>query len=333
MVVIEAHQLTKHFRIPDKAPGLVGSLKQLVAPRYTNKVAVHNLDLVIEQGETVGFIGVNGAGKSTTVKMLTGILYPTNGVISVLGKHPYKQRSATAAQIGVVFGQRSQLWWDLPLVDSLEMMQRIYGVSRPVYRETLALLERQLELKEIINKPIRSMSLGQKMRSELAALLIHRPRIAFLDEPTIGLDIVAKERLRESIKTFNAAFEMTVFLTSHDLSDIDNLCRRIIIVDGGCKIYDGPLAALTEALGRYRQVHLKVASRREPQLPPGAEISSRSGTSLVIRFDRGLLSASRLLETLLPQIEIEDFSLEEPSLERIVRQIYTEGLEPVSELV
>jgi ABC-2 type transport system ATP-binding protein len=333
MVAIETQQLRKDFRIPDKAPGVVGSLKQLVAPRYISKVAVQDLDLTIDHGESVGFIGVNGAGKSTTVKMLTGILYPSGGTISVLGRHPYKQRSTTAAQIGVVFGQRSQLWWDLPLLDSLEMMQRIYDVPRPVYLETLALLERQLELNEIINKPIRSMSLGQKMRGELAALLIHRPRIAFLDEPTIGLDIVAKERLRESIKTFNAAFEMTVFLTSHDLSDINNLCERIIIVDGGRKIYDGRLTDLTDALGRYRHVHLKVASPRQPDLPPGAEISSQNGTSLVIRFDRGRLSASRLLETLLPQIEIEDFSIEEPSLESIVRHIYIEGLEPVSELV
>ncbi|HEY0606677.1 MAG TPA: ATP-binding cassette domain-containing protein, partial [Herpetosiphonaceae bacterium] len=272
MVAIETHQLTKQFRIPQKAPGVIGSLKQLVAPRYSSKTAVQQLDLKIEQGESVGFIGVNGAGKSTTVKMLTGILYPTGGTISVLGNHPYTRRSTTAAQIGVVFGQRSQLWWDLPLADSLEMMQRMYAVPRPVYGETLALLERQLDLSEIINTPIRSMSLGQKMRSELAALLIHRPRIAFLDEPTIGLDIVAKERLRESIKFFNATFEMTVFLTSHDLGDIGNVCERIIIVDAGSKIYDGPLAALTEALGRYRHVHLQVASQRVPQLPPGAEI-------------------------------------------------------------
>src|SRR5436305_3913201 len=221
MPIIEVDNLSKVFRVAEKDPGLAGAVKSLVWPRRRDKVAVDGISFSVEPGEMVGYIGVNGAGKSTTIKMLTGILVPSSGRISVLGRDPSRQRVANAREIGVVFGQRSQLWWDLPFVDSLNLVGKIYEVEPARYKQLMADFTELLDLHDLLHASVRTMSLGQKMRAELAATLIHEPRIVYLDEPTIGLDLVVKERIREFILEQNRRHGTTVILTTHDLGDIE----------------------------------------------------------------------------------------------------------------
>ncbi|NTU79125.1 MAG: ATP-binding cassette domain-containing protein [Chloroflexales bacterium] len=325
---IVAEQLAKVFRIPQKDPGVVGALKALVRPRHADKVAVDGISFSIEPGEVVGYIGVNGAGKSTTIKMLTGILEPTAGTVRVLGRDPHRDRVANARNIGVVFGQRTQMWWDLALLESLNLIAKIYEVPPARYRDLLDRFAETLELSELLKVPVRSMSLGQKMRAELAATLIHEPAIVYLDEPTIGLDLLVKERIREFIKQQNRERGTTVLLTTHDLGDIEELCRRVIIIDGGRLIYDGPITTIKARFGRYRTITFDTGGPIpvELDLPHGAEVSGREERKLVLRFDRGLASASQVAARLMAQVEVADFSISEPDLAGIVKQIYAGGL-------
>ena len=244
MTIIEVDHLSKVFNVPHKDPGLGGAVKALFLPRYEQKVAVDQISFSVEPGEMVGYIGVNGAGKSTTIKMLTGILVPSGGSVRVLGRDPHRERVANAREIGVVFGQRTQLWWDLAFIESLSLVARIYQVPQVRYKQLLEQFAETLELKELLSVPIRNMSLGQKMRAELAATLIHEPRVVYLDEPTIGLDLIVKERIRAFIKEQNRAKGTTVVLTTHDLGDIEELCKRVIIIDAGKLIYDGPIETI-----------------------------------------------------------------------------------------
>lgn len=328
MSAIVVDGLYKHFRLVQKDPGLLGSFKALFRPRITQKTAVQNLSFRVEPGEIVGYIGVNGAGKSTTIKMLTGILSPSAGKVRVLGRDPFKERVANAKQIGVVFGQRTQLWWDLALIESLNLVARIYEVPPKRYQQLLAQFSETLELGELLSKPIRAMSLGQKMRAELAATLIHEPRVVYLDEPTIGLDVVVKERIRAFIKDNNRTNGTTVMLTTHDLGDIEELCQRVIIIDAGQVIYDGPLATIKERFGTYRSITFETASAVPPlSLPRGAEIVEQQERSLQVRFDRKLLSAAQVATTVMERMEVLDFSIQEPDLTSIVKQIYNGALE------
>ncbi|WP_027891802.1 ABC transporter ATP-binding protein [Calidithermus chliarophilus] len=321
---IEVSHLRKVFHIPQRDPGLGGAVKALFRPRYAEKVAVDDISFSVPPGEIVGYIGVNGAGKSTTIKMLTGILAPTAGLVRVLGRDPHKERVANARQIGVVFGQRTQLWWDLALVESLNLIARIYEVEPKRYKELLEQFSYTLELGELLAKPVRQMSLGQKMRAELAATLIHEPRVVYLDEPTIGLDVVVKEKIRAFIKEQNRAKGTTVVLTTHDLGDIEELCSRVIIIDAGRVIYDGPLATIRERFGKYRGITFETARPLEHPLtlPPGAEVVGQEERRLELRFDRTRASASQVAAAVMGQLEVLDFSLSEPDLTSIVKQIY-----------
>ncbi len=231
--MIQADHLTKVYKIPQKDPGVAGAVKALFRPHFQSKPAVTDVSFTIEPGEIVGYIGVNGAGKSTTIKMLTGILVPTAGQVRVFGRDPHRDRVANARDIGVVFGQRTQLWWDLALIESLTMVGRIYEVPDARFKQLMDEFAETLALKELLKIPIRNMSLGQKMRAELAATLIHEPRIVYLDEPTIGLDLLVKERIRAFIKQVNREKGTTVILTTHDLGDIEELCKRVLIIDNG----------------------------------------------------------------------------------------------------
>jgi ABC-2 type transport system ATP-binding protein len=327
MSVISVVNATKVYRISQKDPGVAGAIKALFAPRYQDKVAVDNISFDVQRGEMVGYIGVNGAGKSTTIKMLTGILVPTSGDISVLGRSPHKQRVATAREIGVVFGQRTQLWWDLALIESLNMIATLYDVPQTRYRQLLEEFSDTLELKELLQVQIRNMSLGQKMRAELAATLIHEPQLVFLDEPTIGLDLVVKERIRTFIKLQNQTRQSTVILTTHDLGDIEELCHRVIIIDAGRLIYDGPLTTIKERFGKYRTITFDTASKvQHYALPPGVETENAEDRRLVLRFDRTVTTASQVAASLMSQLDVVDFSLTEPDLASIVRQIYSGAL-------
>lgn len=324
MPIIQVDGLTKVFQIPNKDPGVLGSIKALFQPRYENKVAVNGISFAIEPGEVVGYIGVNGAGKSTTIKILTGILVPSSGQVNVMGREPHKQRTANAREIGVVFGQRTQLWWDLAFIESLNLIAKIYEVEPVRYKQMLGQFTDILELKELLHVPIRNLSLGQKMRAELAAALIHEPKVVYLDEPTIGLDLIVKERIREFIKYQNREVGTTVMLTTHDLGDIEELCQRVIIIDEGKVIYDGPLSTIKDRFGKYREITFEtIADAGRLNLPTGAEIVEQEPRKLALRFDRNVTTASQVAAAIMNQIEVRDFSLAEPNLASIIKQIYS----------
>ena len=327
MPVIEAHDLSKVFRIPQKDPGVWGAVKALVRPKHIDKTAVDNVSFTIQRGEMVGYIGVNGAGKSTTIKMLTGILIPSGGTVRVLGRDPHRERVANARKVGVVFGQRSQLWWDLALIESLNMIARIYEVPPQRYKLLLDEYCEVLEIGELLNVPIRNMSLGQKMRAELAATLIHEPEIVYLDEPTIGLDLIVKERIRDFIRKQNEENGSTIILTTHDIGDIEELCKRVMIIDDGKLIYDGPLDTIKQRFGKYREITFETAAdHAQLELSDGVEILDNGHRKLHLRFDRTLTSASKVAAGVMNQIEVLDFSLAEPDLSMIVKQIYRGAL-------
>lgn len=327
MSIIRVEDLAKIYRIVDKDSGIVGSVKALFRPRYKEILAVDGIDFAIEPGELVGYIGVNGAGKSTTIKMLTGILMPTRGQVRVLDRDPYKQRVDNARDIGVVFGQRTQLWWDLPLIESLNFVARIYELPPEQYRRRLDEFAETLELRALFSTPIRNLSLGQKMRAELAATLLHEPKVVYLDEPTIGLDLIVKERIREFIKAQNRECGTTVILTTHDLGDIEEICQRVIMIDAGRLIYDGPLSTIKDRFGKYREITLETVSPIGTfTQPPCAEIVNVEPQRVTLRFDRTLTTASQVASAVMTQLEVADFSLAEPDLSSIVKQIYSGAL-------
>jgi ABC-2 type transport system ATP-binding protein len=329
MPVIEVNQLTKIFKIPQKEPGISGAVKGLFRPKFQSKTAVDHISFNVEASEIVGYIGVNGAGKSTTIKMLTGVLLPSDGTARVLGRDPHRQRVENARQIGVVFGQRTQLWWDLALIESFNLIARIYDISPVRYKQMLDQFAETLDLKDLLKVPVRNMSLGQKMRSELAAALIHEPKVVYLDEPTIGLDLLVKERIREFIRTQCAATGMTVILTTHDLGDIEELCPRVLMIDEGRIIYDGPITAIRDRFGKYRVITFETESLSIAplKLPRGAETLEQQERRLRVRFDRTQATASQVAAIVMEQVEVCDFSLSEPDLASIVKQIYNGALD------
>ena len=327
MSIIQVQDLSKVYRIVDKDPGVAGAVKALFRPRHKDVLAVDRLSFSIEPGELVGYIGVNGAGKSTTIKMLTGILIPSGGTVRVLDRDPYRQRVANARDIGVVFGQRSQLWWDLPLIESLNFIQRIYEIPPAAYQRRLDEFAETLELKALFGTPIRNLSLGQKMRAELAATLIHDPQVVYLDEPTIGLDLIVKERIRAFIKEQNRLRRITVMLTTHDLGDIEEICQRVIIIDAGHVIYDGPLSLIKARFGKFREITLDTASPIGSfTVPSGSEIVEQEAQRVTLRFDRTTTTASQVAASMMQQLDVADFSLTEPDLAAIVKQIYNGAL-------
>lgn len=328
MPVISVKNVSKVYRTQQKEPGIVGAAKALIRPRYQSKVAVDQLNFTIGAGELVGYIGVNGAGKSTTIKMLTGIMVPTSGEIRVLGRDPHRERVANAYDIGVVFGQRTQLWWDLALIESLNLIAKMYEIETARYKQLLHEFSETLELAELLHRPIRTMSLGQKMRAELAATLIHQPKVLYLDEPTIGLDLLVKERIRAFIKDQNRRYGTTIVLTTHDLGDIEELCQRVLIIDDGTLIYDGPLTTIKERFGRYRTMIFEIVPPiASVALPLGAELIEQTGRRLVLRFDRTQTTASQVASRVMSQLEVVDFSLTEPDLGVVIKQIYHGALD------
>jgi len=285
--------------------------------------AVDDLTFAVERGTVCGYIGPNGAGKSTTVKMLTGILVPSAGRISVGGLEPSRQRIKLARRIGAMFGQRVQLWWDLPLIDSFELLRHIYRIPAARFRENLARFRELLELDPFLHTPVRQLSLGQRVRGELSAVMLHDPEILFLDEPTIGLDVVAKERVREFLLDVNRERDVTVLLTTHDLSDIERLCNRILMIDRGRLIYDG---SVDDLLARYGGERTLVVDLEEPLPPldvPGARVERVDGPRQWLRFRRDETSAAAVTAAVAQRANLVDLALDEPDIEEVVRRIYT----------
>jgi ABC-2 type transport system ATP-binding protein len=313
-MIIDVRGLTKTFVVHRRA----GRLRR----RREEVVAVAGIDLQVERGAMVGYIGPNGAGKSTTIKMLTGILVPSAGHVRVDGLEPSRQRTELAGRIGVVFGQRSQLWWDLPLRDSFDLLRHVYRVPPARHAENLERFTDGLDLGPLLDVPVRQLSLGQRMRGELTAALLHDPSILLLDEPTIGLDVVSKEAVRDFLVRVNEELGTTVLLTTHDLSDVERLCERLLIIDHGTLIEDSTVAGITERYGTERTLVVDLAEPGPPLTVEGARVTRVDGPRQWFRFRRDEVSATELLGRVTAQAEVRDLSIEEPDIESIVREIY-----------
>ena len=322
---IEVKDVSKSFRINKRSAGVMGMLSNLVAPKYEKKQAVDHISFSIEEGEMVGFIGPNGAGKSTTIKMLSGILFPDEGDIRVNGYIPYKQRKDYVGSIGVVFGQKSQLQWDLPVMDSFELLKAIYRIPDEVYKKNLGRFTDMLDMGGFINQPVRQLSLGQRMRADIVAALLHSPKIVFFDEPTIGVDVVGKETIRTFIRELNREDGVTMLFTTHDMQDIEKTCNRLIIIDKGAKVYDGSLQGIRNTYGTTRQLDVEFGSGKDIQPILGVEIKDleqEDSRKKRFIFDNKEIQINQLMNHLLTKYDVRDINVSEPEIERIIRKIY-----------
>ncbi len=320
--LIEARTVSKRFRQHKRFPGFLGALKTLVTAEYTEVTAVEDVSFSIGAGESVGYLGPNGAGKSTMIKMMTGILVPTSGEVTVLGRTPHEKRGEIARQIGVVFGQRSQLWWDLPLADSFDLHRRIYDIPEARYRDNLARFTELLELGTFLDRAVRQLSLGQRMRAEMVMALLHDPKVLFLDEPTIGLDVVAKDAVRKFLAEVNRERGVTIILTTHDLQDIETICPRLIMVDHARLIFDGELKRLRSALGSSRRLTLEFGADPGPLPLATATLTADEGLRKHYRIEREDVSLVDVLGEVGNGRNLTDVALEEPNIEEVIRTFY-----------
>ncbi len=323
--LIEVSHVSKTFTVNKRAAGVKGMLANLIVPAYEKKQAVKDISFSIEQGEMVGFIGPNGAGKSTTIKMLSGILFPDEGTIQVSGYTPYKQRREYVGRIGVVFGQKSQLQWDLPVIDSYELLKAIYRVPDSDYRKSLSRFTEMLDMGSFINQPVRQLSLGQRMRADIVAALLHSPEIVFFDEPTIGVDVVGKETIRSFIRELNKEDGVTMLFTTHDMQDIEKTCKRLIIIDTGRKIYDGSLSGIREKYGTTRQLDVEFGT--SCKIAPIADVEIKQVDAINDRkkrfiYENDQIQIHELMNHLLTNYDIRDINISEPEIEGIIRKIY-----------
>ncbi len=326
MDIIEVENLVKEFKLYKKNEGLWNSLKTIIKREYKIIRPVNGISFRIKKGEIVGFIGTNGAGKSTTIKMLTGVLYPTSGTINVTGFKPFEQREEYAKHIGVVFGQRTQLWWDLPVKESFNLLKHIYDISEAKFKRNMKKFSKILGLNQLLDIPVRKLSLGQRMRCDLAASLIHNPKVVFLDEPTIGLDIIAKHSIRNFIKEVNKKEKTTILLTTHDMSDIEKLCKRAIIIDKGKIIYDGMLADVRKRFsnGKIIIVDFHENVRKSEIKIKNMTILKTAGRRFWLRIDKHA-ELSSIVNQIMSKFSIHDITIEEPKIENIIKEVYRRG--------
>ncbi|MEK4513958.1 ATP-binding cassette domain-containing protein [Paenibacillus sp. FSL H8-0122] len=333
MILISLEKISKIYRQPIKEKGVAGAMKHLFSPKYVDKIAVNNISLSIREGESVAFLGSNGAGKSTVIKMMTGVLVPTGGDILINKLIPHLNRIQYTKSIGAVFGQRTQMWWDIPILESFRMLKEIYEIPDLIYADNMSTFEDILELGEFIHLSARSLSLGQRMRADLAAAFLHNPKIVFLDEPTIGLDIEVKQRVRYFIKKLNQEKETTVILTTHDLDDIDDICKRLLVIDRGNIIHDGELQQAKDTFARKRVIHIKlkdsvdinVISKELSHFDPGC-IDERQ---ISLTFDRFEHTAGSIVNMVMNFSAVVDFSIEEPGINQVVRNINDRSQEKI----
>ena len=329
--MIYVENVSKEFKKVVKDSGLKGSVKSLFNRKYDIVKAVDDISFHVEKGEILGFIGANGAGKSTTIKMLTGILTPTSGKIEINGQVPYKNRKRYVKEIGVGFGQRTQLWWDLALEETFSVLKQIYQVDEKDFEKRMGFLNEVLELNDFIKSPVRTLSLGQRMRADLAASLLHNPKVLFLDEPTIGLDVAVKNNIRKAITEINEQNKTTIILTTHDLNDIETLCKRIVMIDKGKIMYDGSLAEMKSKYGKYREVNMSLFENDdfdklhfvEDFCVTEEDIKiDRNKEKSTVTFNTDKISVSDMLSYILGKTQVKDISVKDVNIEEIVCRMY-----------
>jgi len=325
MAVIEVKHLSKYYQVHQKEPGLAGSIRSLFHRKYYDVKAVDSVSFEIQEGELVGFIGPNGAGKTTTLKVLSGLLYPTKGDVSVLGYTPWKRQPEFQKQFALVMGQKNQLWWDLPAIESFILNREIYEVPKEQYEQTLSELSDLLEVQELLKVQVRKLSLGERMKMELIAALIHSPKVLFLDEPTIGLDVVAQKKMRDFIKAYNVKYKSTIILTSHYMDDVKELCKRVIIIDHGKVLFDGQLEEIVRKFADHKQ--LSVVLDKELSRKQIEHLSTLGGVKeydypkllLMVPRENSNTVASKLLKS----YPVADLNIEESQIEDIIREVFT----------
>ncbi len=326
MAIIEVNNLVKKYRIIEKEEGIKGYFKHLIKPKYKEFNAVNGINFNIEEGELVGYIGENGAGKSTTIKMLTGLLTPTSGNVVVNGIIPNKKRIENNKNIGAVFGQKTQLWWDLPVIESFRLIKKMYKIPENEYRKNLKKFAEILDLNDLLEKQVKNLSLGQKMRCEIAATFLHNPKIVYLDEPTIGLDVLVKEKIRKFIKEINKEKKTTVILTTHDLNDIEDVCDRIILLDKGQIIYDGTKQKFKDTYGKYVIAELIVNNKTKELSKDidleNVEILEENERKLKMKFSHEEITIVKIMDEISKYCDIEDIHMKESELEDILKEIY-----------
>jgi ABC-type uncharacterized transport system ATPase subunit len=342
VAIIETKNLSKHFKVLNRREGIVGALRDLTSADYRLIKAVDGVSFTIEEGEIVGYIGPNGAGKSTTIKMMTGILKPTGGTILVNGRVPHKNRQKNAQHIGVIFGQRTQLWWDLPVIESFKLLKEIYRVDNRTYQHQMERFNELADLRALYSQPVRNLSLGQRMLADVTAAFLHNPRVVFLDEPTIGLDVSVKAKMRELIKELNQEHKTTIILTTHDIGDVEALCNRIIIIDKGSVIYDGDIQRVNALFGQYRTLKAQVRPFRGEETVRlvqeglSANFQTNGGHITVRTVDPGWVNITvdqnevPLMEVLnfaLHTFDIKDVQIVEISMESVIRRVYGGALQ------
>lgn len=320
--IIKLSLLSKHFKVPVRESGLRASLGSLLKRKFRTVKAVDEIDFTIDPGEVVGFLGPNGAGKTTTLKMLSGLLYPTSGTASVLGYVPSRRQHDFLRQIALVMGNRQQLVWDLPALDSFDLMRSIYSISRTDFTRTRDEFIDLLELKDLVTKPVRNLSLGERMKVEIAGALLHRPKVLFLDEPTLGLDVTMQRRIRSFVAEYNQRFGATVLLTSHYMADVEALCRRVIVIHHGKLLFDGPLSRLVEQFSAFKTVGVTL------QTPTGSldkygQVISQDGTRFVLRVPKA--ETAQVTARILADLPVDDLNVEDPPIEDVIEQVFARG--------
>lgn len=325
--MIELINLSKEFKKPIREEGVLGMFRTLFSRKYEIKKAVDNISLEINSGEIVGYIGSNGAGKSTTIKMICGILTPSSGKVLIDGIEPYKKRRQVAQKIGVVFGQKTQLWWDIPLIESFKVLKEIYQVSDKDYKERMEFLSETLSIKEFLNQPVRTLSLGQRMRADLAAAWLHNPEILFLDEPTIGLDVLVKEKIRDAIKIMNKKYHTTVILTTHDMKDIENLCSRVVMIEEGKIIYDGSLSEIKHRFGDLRTITITLKNDvdlNELDTFGGFVEYQKKDSNIIMKFNADNITVEKVVDYAFHTLHAQDMKISEIGVEDVVKNILAE---------
>ncbi len=322
---IEVCNLAKSFRVAQRGSGMMGAFGSLLKREYATRAALKDVSFTLNAGDLVGYIGPNGAGKSTTVKILSGILVPDSGTVNALGMCPWKQRTQYVQRIGVVFGQRTQMWWDLPVIDSFYLLRDIYSVPETQFRRRCGELTDQMNLGAFLNTPVRQLSLGERMRCDLAAALLHSPEVLFLDEPTIGLDAVSKLALRQLVKSLNVEHGVTVILTTHDMDDIEALCSRVIVIGDGEILSDGPLTELRNSIARERWLTVELEGDQLFSPPTNTTIMRREGNQVWLRYDPVITPTPLLIAGIAANNNVRDLLVQEPPIEEIIAHLYQNG--------